>query len=89
MMLLRNKLLLPKIGEPRQKRKTGLLEVVVVVTPIGAPTLAVTLIGVPKLVVMTGPPLPPSPIRTSGSLPSQTGPNAVPGTAKRKSRITR
>lgn len=100
MMLLRNKLPQPKIGEPRQEGRTGLPEaeaeaeilsglLVVVATPIGLLVVAATPIGALKLVIPTGPPPPPLPLRMSKSPPIQSGLIAVPGTVKRKSQTIR
>jgi hypothetical protein len=89
MMLLQNKLLLPKSGEPRQEGKTGLLEAGVLT---GLPEVGIlpevkTPSGVPKVVIVTGPPPTPLPLRMWKSLPIQSGRIAVPG--KRKNQTIR
>jgi hypothetical protein len=93
MMLLRNKLLLPKSGGPQQEGITGRLEVEVVsgmlevVTPSGM-LEAATPSGM-LVVILTGTPLPPLPLRILKSLPIQSGLVVVLGTTKRRSQTIR
>ena len=102
MTLLRNKLLLPKAGEPRQEGKPGPLKVEVevevevmilnglleVVTPNGL-LRVVIITGLLKVVIVPGPPLTPLPLRVQKNLLIRSGLIVVPETAKRKSQTIR